>query len=200
MFESLNRNFGLLIAFVLPGLVFLLGVQYMEDPSQLEWAGRPGGIEQVGSLLIVLLASTAIGIILSAVRWLILDNLHHATGIPAPLLDFRKLEERQASFMLIVENNYRYYLFYGNTLMAMVLFGCTYVSNGEPVSASGVMRWIALSAVLYFASRDSLSRYYKRARLVMGEASPAVAVLYRKGSPPKLSLNALRAREKLRKR
>lgn len=199
MFDSLNRNFGLLIAFVLPGFVFILGLQYLDDPSVLEWPVRDDKLDQFGSLLLVLLAATAVGIILSAIRWLVLDNLHHVTGIPAPLLDFHKLEQNQASFMLVVENNYRYYLFYGNTLIALLLLGWSAV-GAESVSLAGAIRWTALCAVLYFASRDSLQRYYKRSRLIMGETSPAVTLLYRKSNPPRLSLTAFRTREKLRKR
>ena len=182
MFDSLNRNFGLLIAFVLPGLVFILGHHYLDDPGVLQWPVQEDKLEQVGSFLIVLLAATAVGIILSAVRWLVLDNLHHVTGVPAPLLDFHKLEQKQASFMLVVENNYRYYLFYGNTLMAMLFFGWTSLSGDELPSATGILRWTALCVVLYFASRDSLRRYYTRSRLIMGETLPAVTVLYRKGN------------------
>ncbi len=200
MFDSLNRNFGLLIAFVLPGFVFILGHQYLDDPGVLEWPVREDKLDQFGSLLLVLLASTAVGIVLSAIRWLVLDNLHHVTGIPAPLLDFHKLEQKQASFMLVVENNYRYYLFYGNTLIALLLLGWSAVTSPESLSLAGVIRWSALCAVLYFASRDSLQRYYMRSRLIMGETSPATTVLYRNENLPKLPLTAFRTREKLRKR
>lgn len=170
MFESLNRNFGLLIAFVLPGFVFLWGTTYVDGSNGVAWPLKESRLDEFGALLLLLIGATATGIILSAVRWLILDQLHHMTGIQAPMLDFRNLERKQASFMLVVENNYRFYLFYGNTLMGMLLLGLTALSQNVQVTRLDGVRWLALSLVLYCASRDSLSRYYKRARLIMGEA------------------------------
>lgn len=169
MFESLSRNFGLLIAFVLPGLVFLWGTLYLEDSPRLTWPSKESGLDQIGAIVLLLLGATATGIILSAVRWLILDHLHHVTGIRAPALDFRNLERKQSSFMLVVENNYRFYLFYGNTFVGMMLLGLTALSQNVALTRLDGVRWLALSVVLFCASRDSLSRYYTRARLIMGE-------------------------------
>ncbi|MDX1930565.1 MAG: hypothetical protein SFV81_28840 [Pirellulaceae bacterium] len=142
----------------------------MDGSMGAAWPLTESRLDQFGALLLLLIAATATGIILSAVRWLILDHLHHATGIQAPALDFRNLERKQASFMLVVENNYRFYLFYGNTLMGMLLLGLTAFSKDAQLTRLDGVRWLALSVVLYFASRDSLSRYYTRARLIMGEA------------------------------
>lgn len=170
MFESLNRNFGLLIAFVLPGFVFLWGTTYLEDSPGLTLPLKENRLDQFGALLVLLLAATATGIILSAIRWLILDHLHHVTGIEAPALDYRNLERKQASFMLVVENNYRFYLFYGNTFIGMLLLGLTAWSQSANLTRLDGVRWLALSVVLFCASRDSLNRYYTRARLIMGVA------------------------------
>lgn len=173
MLESLHRNFGLLIAFVLPGLVFLLGLLWLEDSDELRWVNEVGRLSQIGSVLLLLLASTAAGIVLSAVRWVVLDNLHHATGLTAPLLDYRNLQLKQESFMLVVENNYRYYLFYGNTLVGLLLLGGSVLSRDVQLTTLAIVRWAALCVVLYLASRDSLQRYYTRSRLIMGESPPA---------------------------
>lgn len=175
MLESLNRNFGLLIAFVLPGFAFLFGLLVLDDERALNWPQELKRLDQIGAVLFFTLASTAVGIVLSAVRWLVLDNLHHATGLRAPALDYRNLELKQASFMLVVENNYRYYLFYGNTFVGLLLLGISTLSQGTSLSAVMVIRWLALCLVLYFASRDALQRFYSRARLIMGEAPQATS-------------------------
>ena len=86
------------------------------------------------------------------------------------MLDYRNLEMKQASFMLLVENNYRYYLFYGNTLVGLCLLGAAAVSNQTPLTVVSIARWAALCVILYLASRDSLKRFYTRSRLLMGEA------------------------------
>lgn len=169
MLESLNRNFGLLIAFVLPGFSFLVGLALLENSDVLKWPEELSRFDQVDGFVFLLLASTAVGMVLSAIRWVVLDNFHHATGIDAPRLDFRKLELKQSAFMLVVENNYRYYLFYGNTLMGLLLVGVAAVSDKVEWTAMSAIRWAALCAILFLASRDSLSRFYNRSRLIMGE-------------------------------
>ena len=39
------------------------------------------------------LAATAIGLIVSALRWMLLDRLHHATGVKRPVWDDRRLND-----------------------------------------------------------------------------------------------------------
>ena len=172
MLESLNKNFGLLIAFVLPGFVYLVGAVALENGGNIDWPRQISSLSDLGALLFFVLASTAIGIVLSAVRWIVLDNIHHATGLHAPALDFRNLEVKQASFMLVVENNYRYYLFYGNTLVGVILVGMTGFTHEIEVSTLSIIRWIAICLVLFCASRDSLQRFYARSRMIMGESPP----------------------------
>jgi len=108
MFESLERNFSLIIAFILPGFLFLFGAVCLATYSSADLLSQLRPIRQIGGFLFFLLAATACGMILSAIRWAILDTLHDLTGLRSPKLDFSKLEGRSASFMLVVENNYRY--------------------------------------------------------------------------------------------
>ncbi len=118
MLESLDRNFGLLIAFVLPGFLFLVGLVELADQFSIDLPPQLVGSQQLGDFLYFLLASTAAGVGLSGLRWVIVDRLLHATGLEPPALNFQKLEAKHASFMLVVENNYRFYLFYANCLVA----------------------------------------------------------------------------------
>ena len=115
-----------------------------------------------------LLAATACGMILSAIRWAILDTLHVLTGLKSPALDFSKLEGKSSSFMLVVENNYRYYLFYGNSLIAMLgLFMVAWLEE-VPLVTRWLIMLLCLMAVLFLASRDSLKRFYSRTAQIIG--------------------------------
>ena len=106
MFESLDRNFSLIIAFVLPGFLFLFGSVFLVSYSTADLLSQLRPIRQIGGFMFFLLAATACGMILSAIRWAILDTLHRLTGLKSPALDFSKLEGKSSSFMLIVENKY----------------------------------------------------------------------------------------------
>lgn len=168
MFESLERNFSLIIAFILPGFLFLFGTVFLVTYATADFVSQLRPIRQIGGFMFFLLAATSSGMILSAIRWAILDTLHYLTGLKSPALDFGKLEGKSSSFMLIVENNYRYYLFYGNSLIA--LLGLLVVAWLEEVPLAS--RWLplvfSLMAVLFLASRDSLRRFYSRTSQIIG--------------------------------
>ena len=84
MKEVSTSNFGLLIAFVLPGFTALWGAAYI-SPVLRSWlvgSGMTG--PTVGGFLYVTLASVAAGLTVSTVRWAVIDTIHHWTGLTQP--------------------------------------------------------------------------------------------------------------------
>jgi len=73
----------------------------------------------IGGFLYATLASVAAGLTASTVRWLIIDPLHHMTGVPQPRWNFARLPESLAAFDRLIDIHYRYYQFYANTLVAL---------------------------------------------------------------------------------
>ena len=73
-------NFGVLIAFVLPGFVVLWGVSYFSATVRL-WLSGAGTTPTIGGFMFGTLASVAAGVTVSTVRWLVIDKIHHWTGI-----------------------------------------------------------------------------------------------------------------------
>jgi hypothetical protein len=71
--------------------------------------------------LYVTLASVRAGMTVSTVRWATVDPLHALTGIRRPLRNDARLQDRLAAFEAPVENHYRYYQFYANMLVALLL-------------------------------------------------------------------------------
>ena len=100
MFDSLDRNFSLIIAFVLPGFLFLFGSVLLVSYSTADLVSQLRPIRQIGGFMFFLLAATACGLILSAIRWAILDTLHVLTGLKSPALDFSKLEGRNPRILV----------------------------------------------------------------------------------------------------
>ena len=72
--------------------------------------------------------------------------------------------------LVAVEHSYRYYQFYGNLAISLLLLLTTHVLESTT-------RWtwktytslIALEVLLVIASRDCLARYYTRLRQLLGE-------------------------------
>ncbi|MDB5308721.1 MAG: hypothetical protein JWO38_2923 [Gemmataceae bacterium] len=164
-----SENFGLLIAYVLPGFVLLWGLQAVIPVAGQALGMSAGSAPSVGGFLSGVVAALGIGMALSTVRWLVIDAIHHATGLPQPQWDFSRLGDRAAAFDLVVEHYYRYYQFHANMLVALLVVGAVRRWSLGSVGW-GDLGFLALLAVLFAGSRDSLRRYYTRGgQLLDGE-------------------------------
>ena len=160
--SSFDRNFGLLIAFILPGFVSLAGASRF-SPTIANWMTvAPQADPSVGGFLYVALGSLAAGMIASAFRWLLIDSLHHRRGLHPPNLNFSRLQENLAAFELAVEHNYRHYQFYANMIPATLFYAAADQIQTGRWSLLSLVWWLVLEAVLWFTSRDCLQRYYQR--------------------------------------
>jgi hypothetical protein len=166
-----------MVAFVIPGFVALWGASQVSMPIRVWMFGADLAGPNVGSVLYVTLASLGAGMAAGAVRWALIDTLHHLTGVQRPKLDFRKLEERLAAFYAVVDNHYRFYQFYANTLVASAFAYFVYRFGPQGPGRLGAWPDAAfLLVVLVFgaASRDALRRYYVRAEELLGSVERVV--------------------------
>lgn len=167
MQDLTSANFGLLIAYVLPGFVLLtfLGRQ---SPAVGTWLEQ-GSELSVAGFLYTTVASVAVGMVLSAVRWLIVDSFHHATGITKRNWDFKHLQTNISAFKSLVESQYRYYQFYANSWMALAVIVLYRIGDrATPVGLVDLIL-IAVMVVLFIASRDTLAKYYARVDDILSE-------------------------------
>jgi hypothetical protein len=163
--QDTTSHFGLTIAYVVPGFITLVALSHF-SPSVRAWLlPQSGSSPTVGGFLYSTLASFTSGLTLSTVRWFVLDRVHHRTGLPRPKWDFSRLQDNIDAFELAIEYHYRYYQFYGNTLVAL-LFVIAF-----PQALAGFIPgnvWIhrlllsALAGLFFLASRDALWKYYGR--------------------------------------
>jgi hypothetical protein len=169
--EPSINNFGLLIAYILPGFTVLWAVRAAIPIDS--WLGQgPTDAPTVGGFLYVTLASILAGLTVSTVRWLLIDALHHRTGLPPPPRDFAQLRGNETAFGLIVDDHYRYYQFYANMLVALAI---VLVVRHAAVGASWTRfndtdASILIAAPVFFAgSRDTLRKYYDRTGQLLGK-------------------------------
>lgn len=172
MNESLDRNFGLLIAYVVPGFVCLAGVSRYSETVAAWMSIAPAAAPTMGGFLYVAIGSLGAGLVVNAVRWALLDNLHHRTGIVRPVLDFARLQANYEAFQLAVEHNYRYYQFYASIMLAAAFYAVADQRSRGLWPAWTQTGYLALELVLLFTSRDCLQRYYHRTGQMLGEAQP----------------------------
>jgi hypothetical protein len=171
--EKPSQQFGLLVAYLVPGFVGLAGLALLV-PTVARWLQPPLQADLgIGPPVYAVLAAMTVGMIISCVRWLLVDHAHHLTGLVPPLVDADQLEARLHVFNYFVEYHYRYYQFYANTLIAVVW---TYALNRwrgtSPLLGVGTDLGIfILCLVLFAGSRDALAKYYSRTERLVGRLS-----------------------------
>lgn len=172
MNELSAHNFGLLISYLLPGFAYLTGLAQHSFVTD-NWMWSPvGSAPTVGGFLYATLASVGVGLLLSTLRWLLLDGLHHRTGVRRPRLDFGGLENCVTAYSLITDHHYSYYKFYGNSLVAVITLSVTEFAR-RSISPTRLIFLLMLMPVLFLGSRDTLKKYYARAhQLLEAQANP----------------------------
>jgi hypothetical protein len=169
--DTLSRQFGLIIAYLLPGFVALAGIAPL-SPIVAEWL-HPDQTGTFAAPVYVLLAATALGMVASCFRWLLLDRIHAMTGVIAPVFNAGALKESPEAFHCLVENHYRYYQFYANSLIAVVWAYAVHRSLTPSVflrlpTDLGVA---VLCVVLFAGSRDALVKYRSRSSQLNGQVA-----------------------------
>lgn len=177
MKEVTDKNFGMVIAFMLPGFILAWSLT-LPFPALGKFFQFDAAKEtaSIGGFLNISLASLALGLQISAVRWALLDRLL-SRGLPD--IDFSSLKDKDVfgSFIGVVENHYRYYQYYSNSFVA-VAFGYTGYLISERHWGLGWVTVITggLLIILYLASKDCLKKYHRRgAEITKAKAGGATA-------------------------
>lgn len=163
MREISSTNFGMLISFVLPGFASLWGAAYF-SPAIRSWlVGSDVTGPTVGGFLYVTLASVAAGMTLSAIRFHVVDRLHHVSGVRQPKWDFRRLRDAVSAYKLLNEIHYKYYLFHGNGLIALTfVYFCRQATVRDWSIGLEDLAFLFLGFLFFATSRDNLQKYYSR--------------------------------------
>lgn len=168
-----GRQFGLIVAFIIPGFIGLAGLAPLV-PLVGEWLQPVNlGAFGIGPTIYALMAATAVGMILSCLRWLVVDHVLEWSGIRDAAIDFRQFGNHLEAFDYLSDNHYRYYQFYANTLVAiLVAYPIDRLLRTSPVLGTPTDIGIFfLSVVLFLGSRDALSKYRSRASQLVGQAA-----------------------------
>lgn len=168
--DPFPRQFGLVIAYLLPGFVALAGLTPL-IPTVGDWLhGVYLGEAGVGPPVYALIAATTLGMIVSCFRWLMVDHLLAALGVTAPVWDFSRIQNQLAALDYLNEGHYRYYQFYANVLVALVwAYPIHRLFKTSPLLGIGTDLGVVLvCAVLLAGARDALTKYYQRAGQLMG--------------------------------
>ena len=162
--ENSLANFGLVIAYVPPGFPAPQALRLLSPPA-IAWGAGEDPNPQLSAFLSSTVMALAAGLTVSTVRWFVIDRLHHLTGLRPPRRDFSKLDGNVGAYEFLGLIHYRYYKFYANMVVALIW---DYAVRGYAHGWHGALG-VPIVVLFFFASRDSLGKYYQRTGELLGE-------------------------------
>jgi len=113
-------NIGVIIAYVAPGAIAILGATFVSLNVRSLIGGDHG--LSLGNALLFLLASLIAGLFADAVTNLVIEPIHHCTGVVQATWSYAEMtEHRFPQFEGIVQNLFRYHQFYANTFTCVLI-------------------------------------------------------------------------------
>jgi len=161
--ETSLTNFGIVIAYILPGFTALQGFPLLQHASS-PWGTGTTPDPNLPAFFSGTVEALAAGLTVSALRWMILDTLHHRTGLRRPSRDFAQLDKNVAAYEFLGLIHYRYYKFYANMVVALIW---AYAAREYALGWRGLLS-CPLIVLFFLASRDSLGKYYERTESLLG--------------------------------
>ncbi len=167
-----SKNFGIVIAFLIPGFVLLFGARYHINIIENWLSMDKGSIPEIGGFLYTSLASIAAGVGISAFRWLVIDHWVYKDKTE---LDFTKIKDKENALNMIIEKHYMYYLFYGNMFFALAIgyvsrFASRLMSNQDIFNSREAFflgSLIIAEYILIKGACNARERYYERALAIL---------------------------------
>ncbi len=169
MKDVTSNNFGVLIAYLVPGATALWGLSSFSQSLRAWIAATPSDAPTISGFLYLTVASLAVGMTVTAIRWACVDLVHTATGLTAPELDFSLLPGKVDAFNLLIEIHYRHYQFYSNMFVATAI---TWICHRINIQPPCQISWtdpgfLLVETVFFLTSRDTLRKYHQRTQQLL---------------------------------
>jgi hypothetical protein len=175
-----STSFGLLIAFMLPGLTVLFGFAMWSDAGQKLLGTFETAPSSVGLFFLVALAALAIGLLLTPLRALVFEELL-ARWLPKRLTTWRGLvnEQRLTAFRAATDEFYRYHQFWGSSVFSLPFAVSGYCWRHWDMPFWRVVFSVVAGAVAEltcaWAAYQSLKRYRETRNHILETTEPANA-------------------------
>jgi hypothetical protein len=174
--SSASNQFGLIVAYLVPGFVALLGLIPL-FPLVADWlAPIPWGEQGelgLGPPIYALLTAIAAGMVVSYVRWFFIDTMHRWSGVRSRSTSYTQLSQHLDAFHYLVEQHYRHYQFAGNMLVAISWSYTVHRIYGSlacfSISTDAAVALICL--ILFVGSRDNLTKFRTRVDQLVGSTA-----------------------------
>ena len=158
--EKIGIEFKLLIAYLVPGLLFVYSLS-LHIPKVYMLLGGDKMVPEGPAVVLIVILSIGAGIFVNAFTWAVIRPIIEWTSISRPELDYSKVStQKLEAFKVIVDENFRYYQAYANIFSASIILLCSYLALRQGINLYYVFPGLAFLIILFVAARDSLKRTY----------------------------------------
>ena len=176
MKDQLGQSFGLVIAFLIPGMIGVYAASFHVALISAWFGTAASQTTNVGGFLFAILASIGMGVFISGLRWLVLERWMRWEPEQAVNAAARRDDNTELVYQNLVYQFYDFYLFYANTLFALVILYVAWFADAPRTFSMGTLTRTGLlvvaCAILYVSAKDSLRRFEGRRKTVLGLVQP----------------------------
>jgi len=173
MEQITSTSFGLLMAYLLPGLVALYSLSFWSLRLREVFRSFLLG-QQVGLFLLVLAASLIAGLVVGAVRWVGFEYLLGGKCQHVEPECFGKLTSptRFSAFSYVVDENFRFHQFWGAMVLVSPLLCASLLKEfwndiGRATVVLGLAVFLILEFIVAVAAWKSYLRFVARAKCIL---------------------------------
>jgi hypothetical protein len=156
-----NSNFGLLIAYALPGFVVVWALDGAWAPLAVCSDASCNTAASMYSFFNTTIASLAAGMGVSAIRYVMIDSLYSALGISRPDVDGTRLQANLGAVSTSIEQHYRYYQFHANMLVAGLIAYGVHLYRLHTFPGLLELLLLGMAGIFWLTARDNLTKYYR---------------------------------------
>ncbi len=173
MKDVTSTSFGLVIAFLLPGLMMLYACSQWSEALRHVFETFLTVQSNVGLSILVLLVAVAVGLLVTVVRYMLFEVgiCHKHRLAPA---DFARLNKENilAGFRAAVDEHYRYHQFWGGMVLVMPVLWIGVLKDvwGDGTSYKMVASWVlflGFEGLIVYAACIAYQRYVERAKAIL---------------------------------
>jgi hypothetical protein len=173
MTDITSTSFGLIIAFLLPGLAGLVSLSFWSVSVRRLFQAFLTAEANVGLFLLVVLTALTMGLLITVVRWVLFERWLCRSYRLQPS-DFAQLgqKDRLEAYRAAVDEHYRYHQFWGGMTVALLMFYAGWLYSVHPTLASlktltSLLAFLGLEVLTVVAATVAYRNYVTRARNIM---------------------------------
>jgi len=171
MKDVTSTSFGLVIAFLLPGLALFYGLSFWSSRIKVVLQKLLTSDPDAGLFILVLLGALSLGLLITPFRYLLYERWLSEKDRFVPA-DFSKLGEegKLLAFRAAVDEHYRYHQFWGGMTIALPIIYCGWLIEFWSCSISiflSILIFVLIQGVTGYAAWDALKKFLSRARPIL---------------------------------